>query len=155
MRRVFPGIGTVVLALATMMWATAPLSAQRDGDGGDRTAAHAGSVHYGARAAPARVGPAVWAGAVRSEHYAGFTNPVPNISGVWYMRGDPDLPCQILQRQLDGRALFINENGSSAWGTVHRNVVSIPDWSDGSRQGLVGRIRGNRIIWTDNSFWAR
>ena len=30
-----------------------------------------GSVHYGARTAPAHVGPAVRAGAVRSEHYAG------------------------------------------------------------------------------------
>ena len=30
-----------------------------------------GSVHYGARTAPAQVGPAVRAGSVRSEHYAG------------------------------------------------------------------------------------
>jgi hypothetical protein len=78
MRRIFFGTGTLVLGLATLMWATAPISAQRGGqgggghDGGGHAApARTGSVHYGARAAPARVGPAVPAGAVRSEHYAG------------------------------------------------------------------------------------
>jgi hypothetical protein len=82
MRRIFVGLGTLVLGLATLMWATVPISAQRGGRGGGghggggqagggHTAARIGSIHYGARVAPARVGPAVRAGAVRSEHYLG------------------------------------------------------------------------------------
>ena len=38
---------------------------------GGHAAARMGSVHYGARAAPAQFGPTVRAGSVRSEHYAG------------------------------------------------------------------------------------
>jgi hypothetical protein len=76
------------------MWATAAISAQHGGggkgghgndggkgdhgNGGGHTAARIGSVHYAARAAPVRVGPAVRAGAVRSEHYAGSAS-----SGVY------------------------------------------------------------------------
>jgi hypothetical protein len=72
MRHIFVGTGTLVLALATLMWATAPSSAQHGGHaGGGHAPARTRSVHYGARVAPGRVGPAVWAGAVRSEHYAG------------------------------------------------------------------------------------
>jgi hypothetical protein len=97
MRRIFFGTGTLVLCLATLMWATAPIIAQHGGGGhaagggghasaggghvsaggahvsagGGHAAASIGSVHYGARAAPAHVGPPVRAGAVRSEHYAG------------------------------------------------------------------------------------
>jgi hypothetical protein len=83
MRRIFLEMGTLVLGLATLVWSTAPISAQRGGrgggghagggnPGGGHTAAHIGSVHYGARAAPVHVEPAVRAGAVRSEHYAGL-----------------------------------------------------------------------------------
>jgi len=77
MRRIFFGTVTLVMGLATLMWATAPISAQRGGHaGGGHAVAHVGSVHYGARPAPARVapvrvGPAVLPGAVRFEHYAG------------------------------------------------------------------------------------
>jgi hypothetical protein len=74
MRRFIFLTGAVVLGLATLMWAAAPARAPRPSHAPARVAppARAGSVHYGARpAAPARVvGPAVWAGAVRSEHYA-------------------------------------------------------------------------------------
>jgi hypothetical protein len=74
MRRIFFGTNTMVLSLATLMSAMAPVVAQHVGGGhggGGHNAASIGSVHYGARAAPAQVGPAVRAGAVRSEHYAG------------------------------------------------------------------------------------
>jgi hypothetical protein len=82
MRRVFFRTDTLVLGLATLMWATAPISAQRGGRGGGghagggHSVAHVGSVHYGSRpapvrVAPVRVAPAVRAGAVRFEHYAG------------------------------------------------------------------------------------
>ena len=87
MRSIYVGTGTLFLGLATLMWATAPISAQRGGHGGGghggggHAAVHVGSVHYAARAAPARMAPAriapamrapaVRAGAVRAEHYAG------------------------------------------------------------------------------------
>ena len=103
MRRIFFGTGTLVLCLATLMWATAPIIAQHGGGGhassgggghasgggghvssSGHAAASMGSVHYGTRVAPAQVGPAVRAGAVRSEHYAGspsrgaYRNPYGN-----------------------------------------------------------------------------
>jgi hypothetical protein len=85
MRRIIVGTGTVVLVLATMMWVTAPVSAYRGGGGGrrggggggggyaggGRAVAHVGSIHYGARATPDPVDPAVRPGAVRSGNYAG------------------------------------------------------------------------------------
>jgi hypothetical protein len=79
MRRIYRRTGTLVLGLATLMWLTATMSAQRGEHGGGgghagggHAAASVGSVHFAGRAAPARVAPAVRAGAVRSEHYAGL-----------------------------------------------------------------------------------
>jgi hypothetical protein len=79
--------------------------------------------------------------------------PVPDISGSWYMNGDPNQRCQISQPQLDGNALFTNEHGSSAWGTVRGDRVFIPEWNEG--RGEVGTIRGNRIVWPNGTYWAR
>jgi hypothetical protein len=80
----------------------------------------------------------------------------PNISGVWYMHGDPYLPCEIIQHGPDrSRATFVNENGSSALGSVRGDQVWIPEWSDGRSQGLLGVIRGERIIWPNGTFWSR
>lgn len=84
-----------------------------------------------------------------------FSNAVPYIGGTWYMAGDRYLPCQIVQKGVDGRALFINERGDSAWGTVQGDTVLVPDWSDGRSPGLSGRIQGNQIIWGNGSFWIR
>ena len=79
---------------------------------------------------------------------------VPYVGGVWYMDSDPYKPAEI--RQHGPRALFINEHGSPAWGTVQGNTVFIPEWTDGmGNEGLVGRIRGDRIIWPNGSFWSR
>jgi hypothetical protein len=76
MRRIFFGTGILVLGLAMLMWAMAPVLAAHGGGGsghagGGHAAAGVGSVHYGGRPAPAHVGPAAPVGAVRSEHYAG------------------------------------------------------------------------------------
>ena len=80
MRRIFFGTGILVLGLATLMWATAPVSAAawrpwRRWPCRRRPCAlaHVGSVHYGCPPGPcpAMSAPAVRAGAVRSEHYAG------------------------------------------------------------------------------------
>jgi hypothetical protein len=80
---------------------------------------------------------------------------VPNLNGTWYLNGNEDLPCNIVQRP-DGRALFINEHGSRARAEMHSDRVWIPDWSPGDgSQGLEGRVRGDRIIWPDGSFWSR
>jgi hypothetical protein len=81
--------------------------------------------------------------------------PVPDISGTWYMNGDRNKPCEIIQYLPNRRAEFTNENGDSAWGTVRGDRVWIPDWTDGRSQGLEGRIRRDRIVWPGGSFWSR
>jgi hypothetical protein len=79
---------------------------------------------------------------------------VPDISGTWYMGGNPRQPCEIIQRRPDGRALFVNENGSQAWGRIDPNGgMFIPDWNEG--RGQRGRLRGNRIEWPGGSYWSR
>jgi hypothetical protein len=70
MRRIFRGRGTLVLVLTMLMWAAVPISAQYGGyGGGGHPPAHIGSVHYGTRSNLVQVGPGVWTGSVRSEHY--------------------------------------------------------------------------------------
>jgi len=77
MMRILLAPGTLVVGLATLMWAPAPIDAQHGGHGGGghsaagHSAAHIGSVHYGARVAPGPIGRSVQVGAVRGEHYAG------------------------------------------------------------------------------------
>jgi hypothetical protein len=81
---------------------------------------------------------------------------VPDLNGIWYMNGNGSAPCQIIQERLDGRALFVNEHGSQAWGAVHGDHVWIPEWTDGQGSpGLRGRIFGNRIVWPNGTFWSR
>jgi hypothetical protein len=85
----------------------------------------------------------------------GFRNRIPNLNGVWFMNGNEDLPCRIVQRRPDGRAEFINEHGQRARGEVYRDRVFIPDWNDGEgSDGLEGRIRGDLIIWPNGSYWS-
>jgi len=81
--------------------------------------------------------------------------PIPNISGTWYMNGNPCAPCQIIQWRKDGSADFVNEHGSRACGTVSGDHVWIPAWSDGRSRGLLGCIRGDRIVWPNGTFWCR
>lgn len=83
------------------------------------------------------------------------TRPVPNLNGQWFLNGDPNKPCEIIQYPPGRRAEFVNENGSRAWGTIHGDYVYIPDWTDGVSQGLEGRLRGGRIVWPTGSFWSR
>ena len=71
MRRVIFWTGTLTLGLAALLWATAPLSAQRAGArggggrveaarvGGGRAVARTGSIHFGERAGRDPAGPAV------------------------------------------------------------------------------------------------
>jgi len=89
--------------------------------------------------------------------YDAESDLVPSIGGVWYLNGNGGAPCRIIQPRPDGRALFVNEHGSRARGEIRGDQVWIPDWSTGSPwdEGLSGRIRGDRIVWPDGSFWSR
>jgi hypothetical protein len=80
---------------------------------------------------------------------------IPNISGTWFMNGNPYAPCQIIQVRMEGSADFVNEHGSRTCGTVNGDHVWIPEWSDGTSRGLSGWIRGDRIIWPNGTFWSR
>jgi hypothetical protein len=81
---------------------------------------------------------------------------VPDISGTWFLKGDEDAHCRIIQKGPGGHwEIFINEQGNRARGTVRGNRVFIPAWTDGQSQGLAGRIRGDRIIWPNGTFWSR
>jgi hypothetical protein len=82
--------------------------------------------------------------------------PAPDIAGRWYMGGNLYQPCEIIQVGPDGRrAQFINEHGDRAWGTVYPDHVWVPTWTDGVTPGLMGRIRGDRIIWPNGTYWER
>ena len=82
--------------------------------------------------------------------------PVPNISGTWFRNGEEENPTEIQQQGPDGReARFINENGDEAWGEVRPDSVWIPEWKVRGHRGLMGQIRGDRIVWPDGSFWSR
>jgi hypothetical protein len=87
--------------------------------------------------------------------YVGPGGQVPNLNGNWFMNGDPNKPTQIIQRRPDGNAMFVNENGSQAWGMVQGRSVWIPEWNDGYQQGLQGVLQGNRIVWPNGTFWSR
>ena len=81
-----------------------------------------------------------------------------NLNGIWYMNGEQDKPTRIVQYGPT-RALFINEHGTQAWGSVQGNRVWIPDWTWGegwaTHQGLWGTYTGDRLVWPDGSFWSR
>ncbi len=75
-----------------------------------------------------------------------------SLSGLWFLNGDRNKQCRIWQ-YTNGTALFMNENGSMAWGWVYaNNKVYIPQWNN-----LVGTVsRDSRmIVWPDASYWNR
>jgi hypothetical protein len=80
---------------------------------------------------------------------------LPDITGTWYMNGDRNCPCEVLQPRPHGDVEFINENGSRAWGVVRGDRVWIPQWNDGTKQGLQGVIWGKKIVWPDGNCWSR
>ncbi len=89
-----------------------------------------------------------------------YTSPygggqVPNLNGTWFMNGDPGKPTRVIQPRPDGNAMFVNENGSQAWGMVQGRSVWIPEWNDGFQQGLQGVLQGDKIVWPNGTFWSR
>ena len=89
--------------------------------------------------------------------YAGAYTPA-NLNGIWYRNGQPNDPTRVIQYGPT-RALFINEHGTQAWGSIEGDRVWIPSWTWGegwnTHQGLVGTVTPDRIIWPDGSFWSR
>jgi hypothetical protein len=79
---------------------------------------------------------------------------VPDLAGTWLNKGDPNQPCEIRQRPGDDRALFVNEKGSEAPGFIRPDRVVVPTWGE-DEQGLVGFLRGNRIVRPEGGFWTR
>jgi len=102
----------------------------------------------------------VWALPVHAQgYYQPYPPPgpwgggVPSLDGVWYLSGDPNKVCEIHQRPGDPRALFINENGSQADGSIRGNRIWIPEWNNG--RGQAGVVQGDRIVFPDGNFWSR
>lgn len=63
---------------------------------------------------------------------------VPYLGGTWYLNGNGNAPCEIIQDRPDGEADFINENGSRTWGTIRGDRVWIPEWNDGGKRAWAG-----------------
>jgi hypothetical protein len=76
-----------------------------------------------------------------------------DLTGIWVNHANNG-ECEIVQIG-PGRARFINEYSARGWATIRGNRVFIPDWYSGSTEGLVGRIRGERIVWPDGNYWQR
>jgi hypothetical protein len=84
MKRNFLRMGTLVLSLAALIWATIPIIAKPKGHGGGGhgAPAHVGSVHFGGHPGPSHLDPRHFDpavhGTVRSEHFerwGGYRNP--------------------------------------------------------------------------------
>jgi len=75
------------------------------------------------------------------------------IDGRWFFRGDRSQPCSIqtVATPVSQMLVFTNEKGTPAGGWMSRDGrrVTIPDWN------LVGRVRGNQIVWPNGDFWSR
>ena len=73
-----------------------------------------------------------------------------DLGGTWFMSGDENQPCQILpSRTAANRALFVNEQGDKAEGTIRGNRITVPKWN------LGARIDGDAIRWDNRSVWTR
>jgi hypothetical protein len=85
--------------------------------------------------------------------------PIPlGIEGRWFMSGDPIKPCFI--EAVPGRGgpvlILTNEKGEQSRGRLllgGRRVIA-DDWEPDSG-GLVGDIRGTRIVWHNGTDWIR
>jgi hypothetical protein len=77
-----------------------------------------------------------------------------NLAGVWYNAGDPLKPCyiQVVPSPAGPYLLLTNEKGTPSRARFIRGGSRLvaDDWG-----GLVGRIRGDRIVWPDGNDWTR
>ncbi len=79
---------------------------------------------------------------------------VPNLNGIWYLSGDEDNLCEVKHKRGTNRAVFVNENGDRATGVIRGDRIWIRSWGD-PRTGLQGEVRGDRIRWSNGTYWAR
>jgi hypothetical protein len=107
---------------------------------------------------------AVAGAAVSAQPFPRFPPPSPspaapavnpyNLAGRWYNSGDPLKPCyvQVIPGPLGPYLLLTNEKGTPSRARLIRGGTRLvaDDWG-----GLVGRIRGDRIVWPDGNDWTR
>ena len=82
--------------------------------------------------------------------------PIPRpspVDGQWFFRGNPFEPCSIrtVATPMGLRLVFTNEKGTPAEGWLNKDGkrVTIPDWN------LVGKVKGDAIVWPNGDFWGR
>lgn len=77
-----------------------------------------------------------------------------DLAGRWYNAGDPLKPCyiQVVPGPFGPYLILTNEKGTQSRARFIRGGSRLvaDDWG-----GLVGRIRGDRIVWPDGNDWTR
>jgi hypothetical protein len=83
-----------------------------------------------------------WTRASNSAAYIG------NMEGTWYVRGSRDANARITNNR--GQLEATNENGqTSRLEFAGRGRVRAMDWD------ITGEVRGDRINWSNNTYWSR
>lgn len=74
------------------------------------------------------------------------------LRGTWYFGGDRSKPCHIDER--GGALTLTNESGQSATGTFTGKRTISTNWSGVTITGTVSDD-GNRILWSNGTYWTR
>jgi len=83
-----------------------------------------------------------WTRASNSAAYIG------NMEGTWYVRGSSNSNARITNNR--GQMEATNENGgTSRLESAGRGRIRAVDWN------LTGEVRGDRINWSNNTYWSR
>jgi hypothetical protein len=73
-----------------------------------------------------------------------------DVQGVWYLDGDPNLPCYVEVGPDGYRAFFTNENGDRSAGRILGGGRIVAD-----KWRLPGQVQGDVIEWANGSHWSR
>ncbi len=76
----------------------------------------------------------------------------PNLNGIWYSQGNHSLQCSILERH--GGLDLHNEHGSSGTGSFDGDRHISTKWSHTRLGGTISQD-GNRIDWSNDTYWIR
>jgi hypothetical protein len=76
----------------------------------------------------------------------------PNLNGNWYPNGNRSLQCSIQQHR--GNLTLQNENGDRATGSFNGKWKVSTNWQ-GTRIGGTISSDGNRIDWSNGTYWIR
>ena len=100
------------------------------------------------------------AAAFPAQPYPAYSPPAPpavnpyTLAGRWYNSGDPLKPCyiRVVPSPFAPYLILTNEKGTPSRARLIRGGTRLvaDDWG-----GLVGRIRGDRIVWPDGNDWTR